>query len=537
MSYTLHNFATGDTLFAADLNGMDEQIYANARSIENIAAVHYNAQDLSDPQKQQARKNIGALSREDVEALIRGDFIERDEITYETIAGGYWNKNAEWVPVSSITSMRTCLIPVQTGDSFAYSGNSDSNIPSVIWFDAEEKYLSFAQWSNPTAGLMLYTAPANASYARFYSYSYSANVNLNVFYLDSGNDRTFTFESADNGYWDGGNTWVPANGYGAKRTNPIRVEPGDVFHYTGQSAWNIYAAIFYGADGSRVYRYQQGANKVSTVTITPPDGAVLVRFYSFVSEGGASNCRLTVTYETTDGTLDWLKGMNCLWGKKYVACGDSFTQGDFSNYTDASGKSGTASDAYDPTMSMYKTYPWWIAQRNRMALVNEALCGSTMYNNGTTSAFSVSRYTQIPLDADYITLCFGLNETSAPLGTLSDSTNDTVIGAWNVVLEYLITNLPYAKIGIIIPDAWCTAAMRQALISVAEYWGIPYLDTTGDPAVPLLIGGKRGSSTTMSAKAISLRNEAFQVSAEDSHPNLKAHEYRSTVIEHFLRSL
>ena len=80
-----------------------------------------------------------------------------------------------------------------------------------------------------------------------------------------------------------------------------------------------------------------------------------------------------------------------------------------------------------------------------------------------------------------------------------------------------------------------SSALREALIDIAEYWGIPYLDLRGDTRVPMLIGGRLG--TTVSTKARDLRNEAFQVSAEDSHPNPKAHLYRSTIIENFLRSL
>ena len=159
-----------------------------------------------------------------------------------------------------------------------------------------------------------------------------------------------------------------------------------------------------------------------------------------------------------------------------------------------------------------------------------------MHNNGDSGAFSLNRYTRIPADADYITLCFGLNETTADLGSISDTDNTTVMGAWNVVLEYLITNHPYAKIGILIPDGWCSREMRNALAQVADYWGIPYLDLKGDKSVPLMIGG-RYEGDEISPRALALRNASFQMSESDAHPNPKAHAYRSTVIEHFLRGL
>lgn len=239
---------------------------------------------------------------------------------------------------------------------------------------------------------------------------------------------------------------------------------------------------------------------------------------------------------------------NILYGKKYVACGDSFTEGDFSGYVDENGLSYKNSPKlYDPVRGMYKTYPWWIAERNNMVLINEAKCGSTMalskeYINGTTtdigyrSPFSLNRYKQVPLDADYMTLWFGLNETSTPLGTLNDTTNETILGAWNIVLEYFLTNMPYCKIGIVISDGWLNDTYANGIISVAEYWGIPYLDMRNNPHVPLMLGG-RGGDINLNPKAKTLRNNAFYVTPTNGHPNVEAHEYQSTFIENWMRTL
>lgn len=239
---------------------------------------------------------------------------------------------------------------------------------------------------------------------------------------------------------------------------------------------------------------------------------------------------------------------NVLYGKKYVACGDSFTQGDFSGWTDENGLSGHNSPViYDSAMKYYKTYPWWIAKRNNMTLINEALCGSIMaldksyvankdtISESTRSPFSLKRYKAIPEDADYITIWFGINDTShTNLGTIDDTTNETFYGAWNVVLEWLITNRPYAKIGIIITNG-AGSDYREAERKVAEKWGIPYLDMMGNKQVPVIFG--RESSLGLSSKANSLRSASFRVTPSNGHPNIQAHEYQSTFIENFLRSL
>lgn len=459
-----------------------------------------------------------------------GDILDAPRvITMEEVTGGYWDTKAVWNAAEGIWIMRTNLIPVQSGEAFLYTGVGVDNVPSALWFDAAGNILSYEQY-DVKDGVRAITVPVNAESVRFYSHSYdgSGTVILNVVHLPKGDNRKVTIESRDGGYWDTAGLWVDTTG-GAKRTNPILVSPEDRFCYIGYGRWSTVSVIWYDADGGIVSYGQyceEVNNRAISVTIFPPDGAVYARFFSY-SDEGAEKAVLGISIETESDQLTRFKQSNVLYGKKYVACGDSFTAGDFTN------ADGTE-EVWDDVLQSNKTYPWWIASRNCMTLVNEAICGTTMYAGGGNDAFSLTRYTEIPRDADYITLCFGLNETNAELGTLEDTTNATVLGAWNVVLEYLITNMPYAKIGIILPDAWCTKELRDAIVSVAEYWGIPYLDLKGDPKVPLMIGGRY---TAVNEKAVALRNAAFQMTNSDNHPNLKAHEYRSTVIENFMRSL
>lgn len=219
---------------------------------------------------------------------------------------------------------------------------------------------------------------------------------------------------------------------------------------------------------------------------------------------------------------------NVLYGKKYVACGDSFTAG-----------AGLTGDDYDHDLGTVKSYPWWIAKRNGMTLVNEAISGSDFTNiEGANNPFSVERYLAVPNDVDYITLMFGLNEynlTAEQIGSRQDTGNTTLWGAYNTVFERFLTDMPYAKIGVIIPDAWMTETYADAIKDICRYWGVPWLDLKGDPSVPMGIGGRNGID--VSPRAVELRNKAFRLSDADAHPNAKAHEYRSTIIEHFLRTL
>ena len=239
---------------------------------------------------------------------------------------------------------------------------------------------------------------------------------------------------------------------------------------------------------------------------------------------------LTESYNDFDRRISTLEISNVtdvLSGKKYVSCGDSFTQGDFTG--------GTEQDVYDNELKCYKTYPYWIAKRNNMTLVNEALCGSCLTHiEGKTNALSDTRYTLIPDDADYITIRIGLNDSSAkvPIGTIDDTENTTFYGAWNVVLDYLTLNRPNAKIGIIVESAYLPTEYRNACINVAQKWGIPYLDLYNDDKVPCIMGHS-GVSNTISNR----RYAQYRVSESNSHPNMLAHKTMSTFIENFLRSL
>ncbi len=231
---------------------------------------------------------------------------------------------------------------------------------------------------------------------------------------------------------------------------------------------------------------------------------------------------------------------NVLYGKKLVTCGDSFTEGDFTGLPEEE-----RTLIYDDERGMYKTYPWWIAERNNMILVNEAKCGTIMalskeylespekVDMHHLQPFSLERYKKVPTDADYILIQFGLNDIFwSNLGTIDDETNETFYGAFNIVLEYFITNIPYAKIGTIISNAYLSEPFRRAIKEVSVKWGIPYLDMMGDQSISTTL-----SKEGMCDKARAIRDKQFMVSETNGHPNLKAHELNSTIIEDFLRHI
>lgn len=225
---------------------------------------------------------------------------------------------------------------------------------------------------------------------------------------------------------------------------------------------------------------------------------------------------------------------NILYGKKWVACGDSFTANGYN-----------ASDGFDESVYIYqdgrfagryKVYPNIIGLRNNMDIVNKASGGQTM---GQSSNSFMSVYQTIDADADYITIMLGINDKlqGIPVGTAEDATNTTFCGCYNIAMEHILENHPFAHIGIMVShgtNAEIMAATRQ----IAERWGVPYLDY-GSPQVPLM---NRYTGRNVCAKAQEIREKNFcvisdGVTATNSHPNTAAHEFESTFIEAWLRTL
>lgn len=234
---------------------------------------------------------------------------------------------------------------------------------------------------------------------------------------------------------------------------------------------------------------------------------------------------------------------NVLWGRKWFATGDSFTSG------------GSAEDdkyfTDEPYMGKIKTYPLFIGRRNNMQVINDASSGSIMaldktyiedpenVSIRTRNPFSLERYLTIPEDVDYITLWFGINDAGhTNLGTIDDTTNETFYGAWNVVLEWILTNRPWAHVGMIITNG-SSVSYRNAERELARKWGIPYLDMMGSDQTPVMTLG-RESELGLCKKAYDLRRTTFAVGHSptgDSHPCWQAHEYETSFIEAFLRRL
>lgn len=217
-------------------------------------------------------------------------------------------------------------------------------------------------------------------------------------------------------------------------------------------------------------------------------------------------------------------GGNVLAGKKWAACGDSVTMGD-ERVKDDEGN--------------YRTYEYFIAKRNGMVLYKDGISGSTMTSGivgKENIAFSLDRYKDIPKDCDYITIWFGINDNtmSAPLGDISSTDKNTFYGAWNVVMKYIITNIPKAKIGLVVTHMGGTQ-YHQAVRDIAKKYGVSVFDIPQDSKIPFWCPATSYFSGTIDSEISALRKSQWWVSP--AHPSIEGYEYISYPFENWMRSL
>lgn len=511
------------------------------------------------------RGQISELKSDLVPLIDEGFEIEYTSIdltVYEKKQGYYRYDNAQY---QNVTYLEHYDIPVQSGDKYKVAGYNSGLSNILLLLDSSgNKVLAYPNAQDDNGYSHEFVVPYNAvrmilggvvSTLILFNGEYKPKGISEI--RDSIGELKYSYmDVTDEVYKNYALGYINrTNGDFASDSSSISsdfqsVNVGDKFKITGFSQFSTCGYAFYDQYKSFISSgaHDNGnAYQFIDYEIIIPENVAFVRFCSFSAGSKAYKVKRyqkeTIVYTQNDlySKLEEVnqlcKKSNVLYGKKLVACGDSFTAGDFTGYVDKDGNTGTNSDAYDKTLKMYKTYPWWIAQRNDMILINEARNGSDFTNvTGSSNPFSLTRYLEVPTDADYITLMFGLNETGLTdeeIGSNTDTTNATLWGAYNIVFEHFMTNMPYAKIGVIIADAWMTERYANAVKQICEYWGVPVLDLKFDTSIPLGIGGRPNGSET----AKELRNGVFQVTETNSHPSLKAHEYRSTIIEDWLRRL
>lgn len=351
------------------------------------------------------------------------------------------------------------------------------------------------------------------------------------------------------GYFSKQGDYIDTETYHSKTSIKYKCKKGYRFFYKGFGNYNTVSWVFY--KNNSIINYGQAESLDDYTEVVVPDGVNSIIFSSYALKSSSVILDVKFNINTNSNSNSNSNNCNILYSKKWYCCGDSYSEGDYTNSPNPENTKFT-NGIY---VGKNKVYSRFIALRNNMNLQLLAKCGATCgawkedVEAGTvdtpthTNTFYHNQLPKILAKEDetfngYITLWFCINDSGhCTLGTINDETVNTFYGALNWSAIQLITNFPLAKIGFIVSNN-ANSSYQQAVREVAQKWAIPYLDMEGDLQIPTISGKRTNQDIPVDSRVRTLRwDNNFRVASNNGHPNEKAHEYQSTFIENWLKSL
>lgn len=352
--------------------------------------------------------------------------------------------------------------------------------------------------------------------------------------------KPLTIFTRSEGFYNDSLVWTNSpNKFSVKHTDIslLKVSEGMKFNYKGFAIGIAVNYVFFDESKSKVSSVVAKDLRAG-VEVVIPAGVKYVFFQSFSTDVNPESVVFSLV--TKDWfrpyieslvdvkTLNMLKASNVLWGKKYVAIGDSFT--------DVIGSEKIEEDGV--FKGSPKVYPYIIGNRNNMGVLNQGASGTTL------NQYIVNRkFESIPNDVDYITIWFGINDKGhgIQIGTAKDKMEvwgnekaGSTGAAFNYIFEWIFTNRPFSHVGVIITD-FAEQERRNVIIECCKRWGVAFLDLYS-PTIPMI--RTRGEQIRLDPKIKEIRDKQFSLNGvKDIHPNNKAHQWQSTIIENFMRCL
>lgn len=210
---------------------------------------------------------------------------------------------------------------------------------------------------------------------------------------------------------------------------------------------------------------------------------------------------------------------NHVFGAKGCALGDSVT-------------AGVGTDASNPYQFAWPQIAQSMCGCN---IHNLGFGGSRLTNTGGTDVSQhsfINRMTQVLDDRDFIVVMGGLNDyfNNVELGVATDTGDQTVCGAINTILTYLINRFPTKYVMVALPFVGYEAGRNSAGYSLAEmnevwkerceYYGVPYFDMNKE-------GG-------MGYK-VAARMNAYYPETDRTHPNKAGQRHIGKVMANFIK--
>lgn len=248
---------------------------------------------------------------------------------------------------------------------------------------------------------------------------------------------------------------------------------------------------------------------------TVPEGCVYAYFPIKLSAGVDYSNKYILGYMTPEN-----ENATIFKGKTWLAMGDSLTE---------------------RNMRSGKNYHDYVADATGITVINAGVSG-TGYKNGLSSEtnFASRILNYADTDVDIVTVFGSGNDIGATLGTETDTGTDTVGGLVNLFLDNLYSIKPFVKVGIISPCPWQNYTpdvdnnymlqYAELLQKIAKRRGIPFLDL-------YYSSGLHPDKSDFRTEFYSDDGPGGVGSIDGVHPNSKGHEILASHVLAFLKTL
>lgn len=267
-----------------------------------------------------------------------------------------------------------------------------------------------------------------------------------------------------------------------KHTNDIEVTEGEVYKITTKASINYPHFLLFDANKTFVASYYTitGKTDTSNIIITNYILAIPANVkYMVINTYDGKWKSYEQTYINCVGKENGLT-------KKYFAFGDSVCRG---NHPDASKSDYAWVETFGKIMGM---------ETHNMAIGGQGYM-TTVYHE---KAINTIKATDIS-NANLITLSFAINDasdTSCPVGTLEDTTEDSIIGCAYNCIKYIYDTVPTCQV--VVCGSTPQNGMRSArlaevnnqLKAMSEHYNIPFIDLSDCPINGF--NGKKGGALT-----------------------------------------
>lgn len=567
--------STRSPINATNLEIMDNGIMENDKAISELGtALEYNTDAIEDEMANVYTKDVGTNlydpHDEETGSLKADGTIDSTATAYRTTPYVRINKSTDYAisTYANNNSRNTSRKYIALYDKtlrFVSGTYQNVNGQAIVTFNSGEAY--YARFSFSSPGFVLAKGSTTPSTFTAYSAKYISKLEypdnsipvsaIQDGFVEKELINLYNSENDVDGFISSIGGLDISSSYKTTEYIPIesgikyRIEPG--FRYMAFYTAPVYTSYVTDSRfGPETSTYEFTSQITGYMRVSYAVGSPLTKISSISAATVNKKIQEGIALSNTqvEQIKEEVNAKSILTGKKWVVCGDSFTNSGGTGTTISSGK--YAGQNY--------TYPWIIGNDDRqdMTIVKFFEGGRTLafpavpdtFTNSLTCPTATWYYQNIPEDADYITIYLGINDEHhatgggdgedptgyIPLGTIDDNTTDSYLGAWNVVLTWLITNRPNAHIGIIVSNGIAgNDNYRQGQIAIAKKYGIPYIDLNGDQITPAML---RTSNPNIPASIKSALIQKWAVNpGVNEHPNDAAQLFESTVIENFLMRL